>query len=299
MTDHKYVFQGLVRQMQLSHCQVWVQGIVDKLTLEGCEVQVSGTVNHRYNVSREKVVVVDPPKPASEEELRRLRRRIEELENKLSISQIEVRQLRAKVKEPSKSDIDKQHQAKIKKLENEVIRTRNENLDTIGALRDKVESLQRVNKDLVSKLTTAMREIESGNAVVFDKHMDAFATIMAAFPFTPINKLEKEFKVDRKRITRDAEMCGVEKSTELRAEAKDYLARQGLKLDDDRGGDQGNHFMRPVEKVARNGRVVATYKSVSEAAEMNNLSHNAINNHCSGKVKGYSNAGYKYRYKKI
>ena len=298
MTDHKYVFQGLVRQMQLSHCQVWVQGIVDKLTLEGCEVQVSGTVNHRYNVSREKVVVVDPPKPASEEELRRLRRRIEELENKLSISQIEVRQLRAKVKEPSKSDIDKQHQAKIKKLENEVIRTRNENLDTIGALRDKVESLQRVNKDLVSKLTTAMREIESGNAVVFDKHMDAFATIMAAFPFTPINKLEKEFKVDRKRITRDAEMCGVEKSTELRAEAKDYLARQGLKLDDDRGGDQGNHFMRPVEKVARNGRVVATYKSVSEAAEMNNLSHNAINNHCSGKVKGYSNAGYKFRYKK-
>jgi hypothetical protein len=128
--------------------------------------------------------------------------------------------------------------------------------------------------------------------------MDAFATIMAAFPFTPISKLEKEFEVDRKHIVHDAELCGVEKSTELRAEAKDYLARQGLKLDDDRGGDQGNHFMRPVEKVARNGRVVATYKSVSEAAEMNNLSHNAINNHCSGKVKGYSNAGYKYRYKK-
>ena len=135
-------------------------------------------------------------------------------------------------------------------------------------------------------------------AANFDKQMDAFATIMAAFPFTPTDKLAKEFEVSSIRIIRDAEMCGVEKSTELRAEAKDYLARQGLKLDDDRGGDQGNHFMRPVEKVARNGRVVATYKSVLEAAEMNNLSHNAINNHCSGKVKGYSNAGYKYRYKK-
>jgi hypothetical protein len=56
--------------------------------------------------------------------------------------------------------------------------------------------------------------------------------------------------------------------------------------------------MRPIEKVARNGRVVATYKSVSEAAEMNSLSPNAINDHCRGKVKGYSKAGYKYRYKK-
>ena len=298
MTDHKYVFQGLVRQMQLSYCQVWVQGTVDKLTLEGCEVQVSGIVNHRYNVSREKVVVVDPPKPASEEELRRLRRRIEELETKLYLSQNEARELRAKAKEPKVSVINKQQLEHVKKLEKELTKVRNENLNTIGVLRDEVDALKMVNRELSAQLAKAQRDIESGMAANFDKQMDAFATIMASFPFTPISKLAKEFDVDRKRIIRDAELCGVEKSTELRAEAKDYLARQGLKLDDDRGGDQGNHFMRPVEKVARNGRVVATYKSVLEAAEMNNLSHNAINNHCSGKVKGYSNAGYKYRYKK-
>ena len=298
MTDHKYVFHGPVGQMQLSHCQVWVQGVVDKLSLEDCEVQVNGIVNHRYNVSREKVVVVDPPKPANEEELRRLRRKIENLENKLSISQIEVRQLRAKAKEPKVSVISKHQLEETKKLEKELARVRNENLDTIGALRDKVEALQRVNKDLVSKLATARREIESGKAVAFDRQMDAFATIMAAFPFTPTKKLAGEFEVTPRRIEQNAELCGVEKSAKLRAEAKDYLARQGLKLDDDRGGDQGNHFMRPVEKVARNGRVVATYKSVSEAAEMNSLSPNAINDHCRGSVKGYSKAGYKYRYKK-
>ena len=284
--------------MQLSHCQVWVQGVVDKLSLEDCEVQMNGIVNHRYNISREKVVVVDPPKPASDEELRRMRRRIEELESKLSISQIEVRQLRAKAKESKTIDTDKQQQAKIKKLENEIIRTRNENLNTIGALRDKVESLQRVNRDLTSRLVIAKREIESEKANALDRNIDAFATIMAAFPFTPTDKLAKEFEVSPIRIIQDAKKCGVEKSTELRAEAKDYLARQGLKLDDDRGGDQGNHFMRPVEKVSRNGRVVATYKSVSEAAEMNNLSPNAINDHCRGNVKGYSKTGYKYRYKK-
>lgn len=236
MTDHKYVFQGPVGQMQLSHCQVWVQGVVDKLTLDGCEVQVNGIVNHRYNVSREKVVVVDPPKPASEEELRRLRRRIDELETKLYHSQNEARELRAKAKEPKVSVINKQQLEQVKKLEKELTKVRNENLNTIGVLRDKVDALKMVNRELSAQLVKAQRDIESGRAANFDKQMDAFATIMAAFPFTPTDKLAKEFEVSSTRIIQDAEMCGVEKSTELRAEAKDYLARQGLKLDDDRGG---------------------------------------------------------------
>ena len=299
MTDHKYVFQGPVGQMSLSHCQVWVQGVVDKLTLDGCEVQVNGIVNHRYNVSREKVVVVDPPKPASEEELRRLRRRIEELETKLYLSQNEARELRAKVKEPKVSVINKQQLEHVNKLEKELTKVRNENLNTIGVLRDEVDALKMVNRELSAQLAKTQRDIESGRAANFDKQMDAFATIMAAFPFTPTKKLAGEFEVAPRRIEQNAELCGVEKSAELRAEAKDYLARQGLKLDDDRGGDQGNHFMRPVEKVARNGRVVATYKSVSEAAEANNMSFNGVSDHCRGKVKGYSKAGYKYRYKKI
>ena len=299
MTDHKYVFQGPVGQMSLSHCQVWVQGVVDKLTLDGCEVQVNGIVNHRYNVSREKVVVVDSPNPASDEELRRLRRRIEELETKLYLSQNEARELRAKAKAPKVSVINKQQLEQVKKLEKELTKVRNENLNTIGVLRDEVAVLRTVNRELSAQLAKAQRDIESGRAANFDKQMDAFATIMAAFPFTPTKKLAGEFEVAPRRIEQNAELCGVEKSAELRAEAKDYLARQGLKLDDERGGDQGNHFMRPVEKVARNGRVVATYKSVSEAAEANNMSFNGVSDHCRGKVKGYSKAGYKYRYKKI
>jgi len=233
MTDHKYVFQGPVGQMQLSHCQVWVQGVVDKLSLEDCEVQVNGIINYRYNVSREKVVVVDPPKPASEEELRRLRRRIEELETKLYLSQNEARELRAKAKEPKVSVINKQQLDHMKKL---LTKVRNENLNTIGVLRDEVAALRTVNRELSAQLAKAQRDIESGRAANFDKQMDAFATIMAAFPFTPTDKLAKEFEVSSIRIIQDAKKCGVEKSTELRAEAKDYLSRQGLKLDDDRGG---------------------------------------------------------------
>ena len=131
-----------------------------------------------------------------------------------------------------------------------------------------------------------------------DEMFDVLFTFINLYPFTSDRDLAFEFGITKAQVKTIANILKMVKSPEARREAADYLQRQHRELIQRRGGDQGNHFMRPVEKVARNGRVVATYKSVSEAAEMNNLSHNAINNHCSGKVKGYSNAGYKYRYKK-
>ena len=131
-----------------------------------------------------------------------------------------------------------------------------------------------------------------------DEMFDVLFTFINLYPFTSDRDLAFEFGITKAQVKTIANILKMAKSPEARREAADYLQRQHRELIQRRGGDQGNHFMRPVEKVARNGRVVATYKSVSEAAEMNNLSHNAINNHCSGKVKGYSNAGYKYRYKK-
>ena len=131
-----------------------------------------------------------------------------------------------------------------------------------------------------------------------DEMFDVLFTFINLYPFTSDRDLAFEFGITKAQVKTIANILKMVKSPEARREAVDYLQRQHRELIQRRGGDQGNHFMRPVEKVARNGRVVATYKSVSEAAETNNLSHNAINNHCSGKVKGYSNAGYKYRYKK-
>lgn len=131
-----------------------------------------------------------------------------------------------------------------------------------------------------------------------DEMFDVLFTFINLYPFTSDRDLAFEFGITKAQVKTIANILKMAKSSEARREAADYLQRQHRELIQRRGGDQGNHFMRPVEKVARNGRVVATYKSVLEAAEMNNLSHNAINNHCSGKVKGYSNAGYKYRYKK-
>ena len=164
--------------------------------------------------------------------------------------------------------------------------------------------------DLNYRINTILRElngyhhdyydsiIHEQDLAINDEMFDVLFTFINLYPFTSDRDLAFEFGITKVQVKTIAKILKMVKSPEARREAADYLQRQHRELIQRRGGNQGNHFTRPVEKVARNGRVVATYKSVSEAAEMNNLSHNAINNHCSGKVKGYSNAGYKYRYKK-
>ena len=164
--------------------------------------------------------------------------------------------------------------------------------------------------DLNYRINTILDELNGNHEYCYDDHrhvqdlaindemFDVLFTFINLYPFTSDRDLAFEFGITKAQVKTIANILKMVKSPEARREAVDYLQRQHRELIQRRGGDQGNHFMRPVEKVARNGRVVATYKSVLEAAEMNNLSHNAINNHCSGKVKGYSNAGYKFRYKK-
>lgn len=184
----------------------------------------------------------------------------------------------------------------------------------ICSLRNELDKEKEAHKkdvdDLNYRIDTILDELNGNHEYCYDDHrhvqdlaindemFDVLFTFINLYPFTSDRDLAFEFGITKTQVKTIANILKMVKSPEARREAADYLQRQHRELIQRRGGDQGNHFMRPVEKVARNGRVVATYKSVSEAAEMNNLSHNAINNHCSGKVKGYSNAGYKYRYKK-
>ena len=164
--------------------------------------------------------------------------------------------------------------------------------------------------DLNYRINTILRElngyhhdyydsiIHEQDLAINDEMFDVLFTFINLYPFTSDRDLAFEFGITKVQVKTIAKILKMVKSPEARREAADYLQRQHRELIQRRGGNQGNHFTRPVEKVARNGRVVATYKSVLDSADMNNPSHNAINNHCSGKVKGYSNAGYKYRYKK-
>lgn len=132
-----------------------------------------------------------------------------------------------------------------------------------------------------------------------DEMFDVLFTFINLYPFTSDRDLAFEFGITKAQVKTIANILKMVKSPEARREAADYLQRQHRELIQRRGGDQGNHFMRPDEKVARNGRVVETYDSVKEAAEANGFVENTITKHCNGKIKGYATDGYKYRYKKI
>ena len=132
-----------------------------------------------------------------------------------------------------------------------------------------------------------------------DEMFDVLFTFINLYPFTSDRDLAFEFGITKAQVKFIAKILKMTKSPEARRDAVDYLQRQHRELIQRRGGNQGNHFTRPVEKVAKNGRVIATYNSVSEAAEMNGFVENTITKHCNGKIKGYATDGYKYRYKKI
>ena len=300
MTDHKYVFQGPVGQMQLSHCTVYCQGIVEKLTLEDCHVQVTGIVNHRYDIQPKQVVIQDPPKPANDYEVRELRREIEELRWKLRNSQTHEEQLRNKIiklkesgaKEPEPSD-DVLVQ-RICSLRNTIDKEREAHSKEIEDLKYRLDVAMEIN----TKLRQHNEEVDRRSQEIADNHIDILATLMAAYPFTPDKDLEFEFGIPVHRIRDTARLLGVIKSPEARAEAREYLQKQHIEMIERRGGDKCTHHVKPVEKVTKRGRVLATYKSVGDAANRSGFSTRTIQTYCQAKDgKKYTSEGFTFRYK--
>jgi len=117
-----------------------------------------------------------------------------------------------------------------------------------------------------------------------DKRTDLFATIMALYPYISTEEISKRTGVTKQRIKEIAGIFGLHKSKQFRSE----INRRN-----------GNHpDARPVEKVARNGRVVATYRSTAEAADTNGLDRTLVSKSCQKRIHKYRN-GYLYRYKEL
>jgi DNA repair exonuclease SbcCD ATPase subunit len=226
--------------------------------------------------------------------------RIEELETKVTALDFERSMLRRKLDKLKEIDPEQDSDdvlvRRICTLRNELDKEKEAHKKDVDDLNYRIDTILDELNGYRQDYYDANRYAQ--DLAINDEMFDVLFTFINLYPFTSDRDLAFEFGITKAQVKTIANILKMAKSSEARREAADYLQRQHRELIQRRGGDQGNHYMRPVEKVARNGRVVATYKSVLEAAEMNNLSHNAINNHCSGKVKGYSNAGYKYRYKK-
>lgn len=120
-----------------------------------------------------------------------------------------------------------------------------------------------------------------------DKRTDLLATLLALYPNTETEALAKQLGMTKKTVIFYARMFCVRKSKEFRSEINR------------RNGDHPNKtnpHAREVEKVSRNGRVVATYRSTTEAARANNIHERTMGTYCNRGMKQYKD-GYKYRYK--
>lgn len=301
MTDHKYVFQGPVGQMQLSHCTVYVQGIVEKLTLEDCEVQVSGIVNHRYDMQK-RVVVGEPQKPANDYEVRELRREINELRWKLRNSQTHEEQLRNKINQLKESGTVKEFVPsddvlvqRICTLRDTIDREREAHAKEVADLKDRLDVACEINAQLRNRYEDDDRRSQE----IADRHVDILATLMAAYPFTPTEDLAFEIGLPVQRIRYVAEAFNVMKSKEKRDEAREYLRKQQIELIDRRGGDQGkyNPRTRQIEKIDKKGNVLATYKSIVDAANRTGCSSTTVKKYCQSKKTTYMKDGITFRYK--
>lgn len=166
----------------------------------------------------------------------------------------------------------------------------------VQELKERLDTALEVN----AKLRRHNEERDKISQHIADYHIDILATLMALYPFTPDKDLEFEFGIPANRIRDTAKMLGQIKSPEARREAVDYLKRQHIEMIQRRGGDRGNHTnIKVVEKVARNGRVVATFDSAKDAAAAYGWTDKTIREYCQdySKKRRYTKEGYTFRYK--
>ncbi len=232
----------------------------------------------------------------SDEERSRYRRRIAELENRLSRSEAECLNLRKKLDNSGKwlSD-DDILVAKIEHLQIELDNERKGRKQEVDDLKERINVAMEINAKLRHET-----DRDKISQEIADRHIDILATLMSLYPFTPTEDLEFEFGIPRNRIAFVANMLKTIKSTEARREAVEYLKKQHIEFIQRRGGNQGNFPMsKPVDKMSRNGRVIRAYKTIKEAEEDTGHAAETIRNMCKAydTKRKYTKEGYTFRFR--
>lgn len=232
----------------------------------------------------------------SDEERSRYRRRIAELENRLSKSEAECLNLRKKLNSSSdRLPEDDVLVAKIEHLQIELDNERKGRKQEVGDLKERLSVAMEINAKL--RCDTGR---EAVSQEIADRHVDILASLMALYPFTTDKDLVLEFNIPADRIREVARVLGVVKSPEARREAREYLQRQHVEFIERRGGNQGNFpISKPVEKISRNGRVIQTYDSLKEAEEDTGHAAVTIRNMCKAydTKRKYTKEGYTFRFR--
>ena len=270
----------------------YIRGNIGHLTMHGGVIYDQRPSN-RVEYRTEKI---------TEEERRKYENKIDTLEIKLANSNHEILQLRNNLRELQAKEDEQTPSDDV--LVRRIISLQNELEAEKAAHRKEVEELQyRLDGALEvnAKLRMGIKDTDHRSEEIADKHIDILATLMSLYPFTPDGDLEMEFGLPRNKIKYVAQVLGGIKSKEARQEAVEYLAKQDRELIQRRGGAQPNHFTKPVEQVAKNGRIINTFVSTTEAMEATGYDQTTVRKYCqrfyNRKKRIYTKEGFTFRYK--
>ena len=235
----------------------------------------------------------------SDEERSRYRRRIAELENRLSRTEAECLNLREKLgKQVAETPTDDVLVAKIEHLQIELDNERKGRKQEVEDLKFRLKTALQELNGYHRDYNDAIRYEQQLN--INDEMLDVFATLVNLYPFTTDNDLAFEFGIKVDQVRYIARILKLAKSKEKRQEAVDYLRRQHIEFVQRRGGNQGNFPMsKPVEKISRNGRVIKTYSTISEAEDDTKHAAETIRNMCKAydTKRKYTKEGYTFRFR--
>lgn len=157
-----------------------------------------------------------------------------------------------------------------------------------------IEALNETHRNYID---ASERERRLSNS---DDMIDVLASLVNLYPFTTDKDLSFEFGIKIEQVRYIAKILKLSKSAEARHEAADYLRRQHIEFIQRRGGDQGNHKprTRQVEKVDKKGKVLASYKSIVDAANRTGCASKTIQKYCLSEKTTYMKDGITFRYKK-
>ena len=135
---------------------------------------------------------------------------------------------------------------------------------------------------------------------VTDDSLDVLFTLINDYSISNNTDIAEEYGIPLSFIKNLAKMLKLAKSPDERRDARERLKRHNIEIVERRGGNQGNHHpkTKAVEKVNKDGKVLATYKSVADAASRNGCCYATIKNYCNSKSPRYTNGDFTFRYKK-
>ena len=235
----------------------------------------------------------------SDEERRNYRIRISGLEHRLNRSERECLNLREKLgKQETETPDDDVLVRRIDSLQAQLRQERKNHEQEVEELKWRLDAITDIANGRNRKL---YEDETNGHYIgVTDDSLDVLFTLINDYIISNDTDLAEEYGIPLNFIKYLAKILRLAKSPEERREARERLKRHNFEIIERRGGARANQHpkTKAVEKVNKDGKVLATYKSIADAASRNGCCYETIKKYCNSKKPRYTNGGLTFRYKK-